>query len=194
MKVIGISGMPGSGKGVISNMAKDIGFVIIRMGDVVRDEAKARGEDVGKTAVDLRKEHGRYVVAIKCVEKIEKDYAENKYKHPNRIYMIEGIRSPHEVNIFNKKFKKITVISAFSNPKTRFRRLKKRNRSDDSKSFREFKKRDTRELNFGIGNVIALSDHIIVNEGPIWRYKKQIKKVLTQIKESKPNNYRRRRV
>lgn len=194
MKVIGISGMPGSGKGVISNMAKDMGFVIIRMGDIVREEASIRGEDVGQTAVALRKEHGRYVVAIKCVEKIEKDYAKNKYKYPNRIYMIEGIRSPHEVNIFNKKFKKITVISVFSSPKTRFRRLKKRNRSDDSRSFKEFKKRDTRELKFGIGNVIALSDTIIVNEGPIWRYRKQIKKVLKQISETKPTKNRRRRL
>ena len=189
MKVIGISGMPGSGKGVISNMAKDMGFVIIRMGDIVREEAKTRGEEVGKTAVDLRKEHGRYVVAIKCVEKIKEDYAKNKYKSPNQIYMIEGIRSPHEVNIFNKEFKKITIISVFSNPKTRFRRLKRRNRSDDSGSFREFKKRDNRELNFGIGNVIALSDHIIVNEGPIWNYKKQIKNILKQIKGNKHNNY-----
>lgn len=194
MKVIGISGMPGSGKGVISNMAKEMGFVIIRMGDIVREEAAIRGEDIGQTAVNLRKEHGRYVVAIKCVEKIEKDYAKNRYKYPNRIYMIEGIRSPHEVNIFTKNFNKITIISVFSSPKTRFRRLKKRNRSDDSKSFKEFKKRDTRELKFGIGNVIALSDTIIVNEGPIWRYKKQIKKVLKQISETKHNKYGRKRL
>jgi dephospho-CoA kinase len=176
MKVIGVSGMPGSGKGVVSRMAHGMGFVIFRMGDVVREEAEKRNEDVGKTAINLRRERGQYVVAEICVEKIIIDYAQSGSE--DKVYMIEGIRSPYEVEIFQKKFPHFKVISVFSNPKTRFRRLKRRNRSDDSEEFAEFQKRDKRELGFGIGEVIATSDYLIVNSGPIWRFKNEIKRVL----------------
>jgi len=93
-------------------------------------------------------------------------------------YMIEGIRSPEEVNIFKKNFKEFKVIAVHSSPKTRFSRLRRRRRVDDSVNVSEFHKRDNRELNFGIGTVIATSDYMIVNEGPIWKYKNSIRSIL----------------
>ncbi|MCK9150639.1 AAA family ATPase [Methanobacterium alcaliphilum] len=175
MKVIGVSGMPGSGKGVVSQIAHRMGMRIIRMGDVIRDEAKKRNEDVGKTAVTLRKEFGDYIVAEKCVEKIK---LEQSKADSNVIFMIEGIRSPYELDIFRNNFNEFIIISVFSNPKTRFKRLKRRKRSDDFSEFSEFQKRDKRELCFGIGEVIATSDYLIVNEGPLWRFKNQVKRIL----------------
>lgn len=175
MVVIGVSGMPGAGKGVVSRVAESMGFQVIRMGDVIRDEARKRGEDPGVTAVRLREEYGEYVVAEKCVERIQKAKSER--------FLIEGIRSPHEVEIFRAKFPGFRVISVFSTRKTRFRRLKKRRREDDSSSYSEFIERDERELGFGIGNVIATSDYIIVNEGPIWKIKNQAKKILRKLCE-----------
>src|SRR5690606_28446826 len=117
MMVIGVSGMPGAGKGVVSRIAESMGFVVIRMGDVIRDEARRRGEDPGVTAVRLRKEHGKYVVAEKCVEIIKNSDAD--------MFLIEGIRSPYEVEIFKRNFPGFRVISIFSSRKTRFRRLKR---------------------------------------------------------------------
>ena len=38
MKVIGVTGMPGSGKGVASGVARSLGFKLIRMGDVIRED------------------------------------------------------------------------------------------------------------------------------------------------------------
>ncbi len=46
--------------------------------------------------------------------------------------MIEGIRSQYEVEIFKKNFNEFKVIAVHSTPKTRFKRLKKRMRPDDS--------------------------------------------------------------
>jgi dephospho-CoA kinase len=178
MRVLGISGMPGSGKGVVSRIAQTMGVKIIRMGDVIREEAEIRGQNVGETAVSLRKEYGEYVVAEKCVEKIKKDH--NHAKTGKNNYMIEGIRSPYEIEIFQENFPGFIVISVFSNPQTRFKRLKRRKRSDDSEELLEFQKREKRELGFGIGEVIATSDYLIVNEGPLWRFKSQAKKILKQ--------------
>ena len=84
-----------------------------------------------------------------------------------RIFMIEGIRSQYEVDIFKKNFKDFKIIAVHSTPKTRFKRLKRRMRPDDSKEESEFLLRDKRELNFGIGNVIATADYMVVNEGPL---------------------------
>lgn len=178
MQVIGVTGLPGSGKSVVARVANNLGFNVIRMGDVIRDEALKRNEDIGETAIKLRKEYGKYVVAERCVEMI-KEASHNSLKEKNgKKYIIEGIRSPAEVEIFRKHFGVFKVMAIFSSPKTRFMRLKRRNRSDDSSELSEFKNRDQRELNFGIGNAIATSDYMIVNEGPIWKYKNSIRIIL----------------
>ena len=179
MKVIGVSGMPGSGKSVISRIAEDMGYEIIRMGDVIREEAQRRGEDVGEVAVNLRLEFGKDIVAERCVEKIKQINRQNTSERSNTSdkFIIEGIRSPFEVNVFKNNFENFKVIAVHSTPKTRFKRLKRRQRSDDSIDYDEFIKRDERELGFGIGDVIATSDYMIINEGPLWRYKKALKKV-----------------
>lgn len=184
MKVIGVTGMPGSGKGVVAGVARSLGFQVVRMGDVIREEAQRRNADVGKTAIKLRKEYGEFVVAEKSVEKIKQmklskksSYSENSINN-SCLYMIEGIRSPYEVEIFRKNFKDFKVIAVHSTPQTRFKRLKKRMRFDDSVLESDFGKRDKRELKFGIGDVIATSNYMVVNEGPIGKLKGIIRSIL----------------
>ena len=196
MKVIGVTGLPGSGKSVVSRTAKRLNIPIIRMGDVIREEAKKRNEKPGVVAVELRKEYGEFVVAERCVELIKKDietknnsdiYTKNKsrVKVPMcSIYMIEGIRSQHEIEIFKKNFKEFVIIAVHSTPVTRFKRLKKRMRPDDSREKSDFLLRDQRELNFGIGNVIATADYMVVNEGPL----KKIKSIIRRIMENEMQN------
>ena len=40
MKVFGVTGLPGSGKSIISRIAKKEGIYTISMGDVIREEAE----------------------------------------------------------------------------------------------------------------------------------------------------------
>ncbi len=176
MKVIGVTGMPGSGKSVVSRVAEARGMQVIRMGDVIRDEALKRNEAPGIVAVKLRQEHGKFVVAERCVNTIKK--LNNKNQNDAQIFLIEGIRSPWEVEIFKKNFTAFKVIAVHSAPKTRFLRLKKRMRSDDSAEFKEALKRDQRELKFGIGNVIANADFMLVNEGSIGNLKKTVRSII----------------
>jgi len=185
MKVIGVTGLPGSGKSVVSRVAKKLTIPVVRMGDVIREEAKKRNQKTGDVAVELRKEYGEFVVAERCVETIK-----NHFNTKNRsskvkarrskcnIFMIEGIRSQYEVEIFKKNFRDFKVIAVHSTPKTRFKRLKKRMRPDDSREESEFLLRDNRELNFGIGNVIATADYMIVNEGPLKKIKSIIRSII----------------
>ena len=47
-------GMPGSGKSLVSEKAVEKGAIIVSMGDIIREEAKKRGESTKETAKNLR--------------------------------------------------------------------------------------------------------------------------------------------
>ena len=42
MKVIGVTGLPGSGKSLFFDMAKEKGVVVVSMGDIIREKAAER--------------------------------------------------------------------------------------------------------------------------------------------------------
>lgn len=177
MQVMGISGLPGSGKSLVSDLATEKGAIIVSMGDIIREEAKKRGESTKDTARNLRAEHGEYIVSELTIKKIKKLQDEG---NENTI-IVEGIRSPQEVNMFKENFENFIILSIFANPTLRFERLQKRMREDDSKDYNEFLKRDQMELDFGIGTVIALSDKIIINESDLESYTEKINEFLKEM-------------
>ena len=177
MQVMGISGMPGSGKSIVSDLAAEKGAIIVSMGDIVREEAKKRGESSKETAQNLRAEHGPYIVSeltIKKIKQLQDEGVENSI-------IVEGIRSHHEVEMFKENFENFIILSVFTNPKIRFERLKLRMREDDSQEYSEFERRDQNELGFGIGTVIALSDKMIINESDIESFEDEISEFLSEI-------------
>lgn len=177
MQIMGISGLPGSGKSLVSEIATEKGAIIVSMGDIIREEAKKRGESSKETAQNLRAEFGQYIVSeltIKKIKKLQDEGIESSI-------IVEGIRSPHEVNMFKENFDNFIILSIFANPTLRFERLKNRMREDDSTDYNEFKARDQMELDFGIGDVISLSDKIIINESDLESYTEEIKKFLEEI-------------
>ena len=160
MQIMGISGLPGSGKSLVSDVAIERGAIIVSMGDIIREEAKKRGESTKDTAKNLRAEFGQYIVSeltIKKIKQLQDEGVENSI-------IVEGIRSHHEVEMFKESFDNFIILSIFANPSLRFERLKKRMREDDSQEYAGFRARDEAELGFGIGNVISLSDKMIINE------------------------------
>jgi dephospho-CoA kinase len=177
MQVMGISGMPGSGKSIVSDIATEKGAIIVSMGDIVREEAKKRGEGSKETAKALRAEHGPYIISeltIKKIKKLQDEGVENAI-------VVEGIRSHHEVEMFKENFDNFIILSVFANPALRFERLKKRMREDDSQDYSVFKQRDENELGFGIGNVISLSDKLIINESDIESFEDKVNEYFSEI-------------
>lgn len=179
--------MPGSGKGVVAGVARSLGFQVVRMGDVIREEAQKRDAKIGETAIQLRKEYGEFVVAERCIQRI-KDLSKTSSEQPDPsesprersdLYIIEGIRSPYEVVMFRENFPEFKVLSINSSPETRFNRLLNRKRADDSHVKSEFETRDKRELKFGIGEVMATADYVVINEGSIKRFKNSVRGILT---------------
>ena len=178
--VVGLAGMPGAGKSVVVAVAKESGYGVVVMGDVVREEAVRRGlmpspENLGKIMLELRQKEGNSIIAKRCIPKIE-NTKENKV-------IVDGIRSPSEVEEFKKHFSKFSLIAIHSSPETRFKRLYHRQRSDDPENWEIFHERDKRELSVGLGNAIAMAEYLIVNEEEREVVKEKIKKVLRKVEE-----------
>jgi len=178
MLVICVVGMPASGKGIVVEEAKKMGFPVIVMGDIVREETVKRGlpltpQNLNMVAKDLRDKEGEDVVAKRCVKKIG--------KIRSNVVIVDGVRSLKELERYKRDLGKTVIIAVHASPQVRFKRILKRNRPGDPKSWNEFVERDLVELSFGLGNVIALADYMIVNEGAIEELREMAKKVLKEI-------------
>ena len=178
-RIIAISGMPGAGKGVASQAMKEFGFEVLLLGDVIREETQRRGleptpKNVGSVMLQVRKDEGPTVVVKRLVPKIEAS------RSPTII--VEGIRSEEELHELRTKFD-VTSVAIHASPRTRFQRLLSRGRSDDPKTWDTFYERDSRELNVGLGHVIALADILLVNESTIDTLQSSFKTALDKLKQ-----------
>jgi len=176
--VVGVAGMPGAGKATVKATAENMDYSVVVMGDEIRHETRRRGleptsENVGKVMLQLRKEEGAATVAQRCIPRIE--------GVKTHIVFVDGIRSLDEVGEFKKHFQNFALIAVHSSPETRFQRLSKRKRSDDPEGWAVFDQRDLRELSVGQGDVIALADYMIVNEGSYEEFKAEVREVLRAV-------------
>jgi dephospho-CoA kinase len=176
-RVIAISGMPGSGKGLAAEAAKQLGLEVLVLGDVIREETERRGleptpKNVGKVMLQLRADEGPASVAKRLLPKVE--------AIQSSVVVVEGIRSLSELTELKSRFEVVTV-AVQSSPKTRFERLLSRNRSDDPKTWDVFHERDIRELEVGLGDVIALADILVINEGTMSELQSKFKDLISKL-------------
>jgi len=179
--IILLTGMPGAGKSVFADVARKKGIPVISLGDVVREEIIKRGLEPTLTnllsvANELRRTLGKDAIAKLAINKIMNTCLSSC------IVIVDGIRNLEEVEILEKNIEAhFTILAIHASPKTRFTRIAIRGRQGDPKSFEEFKKRDFEELSWGIGNVIALADIIIVNENTLERFITEIENFLLKV-------------
>ncbi len=179
---IGVAGLPGSGKSIVSEVARELGLSTIIMGDVIREICVDKGleinsENIGEIMINIRKEEGMDAVAKRILPKL--------FELRDKIVIIDGLRSFEEVELFRKHLSKFIIIAIHAAPDTRYARIRKRRRFDDAEKLKEFQERDFREINAGIAQIIALSDIMFINEGRIKPIKRRISKILRLIQENK---------
>jgi dephospho-CoA kinase len=182
--VIGLVGMPGSGKSVVVETAQEKGYDVVVMGDVVREETRKRGlelnpKNVGVVMLDLRKKSGTGVIAEKCVQTIQA-------KEGSKI-IVDGLRSLDEANVFKTHFSSFVLVAVHASPETRFSRLNHRRRSDDPDGWTVFRERDMRELSVGLGNPIAMAEYMIINENNKKEVKAKVAEILARVEEKWKN-------
>ena len=176
MKILVTTGMPGSGKEELLDCCVSRGAKVIRMGDMVREKAKEFGleltdSNVGNLANEERKRYGMDIWAKRTIPYVGGD-----------LVAIDGTRGPDEIKAFKKAFgDKLKIVAVHASPSTRFARLRSRGRPDSPTDLAEFEKRDLRELEWGLGNAIALADYLIVNEGSLEELRSEIDSLLERL-------------
>lgn len=168
-------GMPGSGKSIGAKVAKALEIPVFVMGDVVREEATRQNlphtpQTLGKVMLQLREEHGPAVVAQRCIEKI--------LRNTSTCIVIDGARSEAELAVFKNALTPVTLVAVHASPQIRFERLRQRRRADDALTLEQFQARDMRELDVGLGRIIAQADIMIVNEGDLDALQTQVQQTL----------------
>lgn len=179
--VIVVAGMPGSGKSTLSMVAGELNIEVVNLGDIVREEVLRRGleqnlENLLKVAKQLRENLGNYAIMKLAIPRIKKALA------THCIVVIDGVRSLDELEYLKGKIDvEVMILAIHASPKTRFQRLVARGRPGDPKTWDGFRRRDLEELSWGLGNIIALADIVIVNESTYEEFISNVRNVLSRV-------------
>ncbi|VVB64032.1 Dephospho-CoA kinase [uncultured archaeon] len=200
MKIIGFVGMPGSGKSVASNVARNMGLEVVVMGDVIRWEAARLGlpptdENLGNVGNMLRAREGPEAVAKRTLElarRSGKDFV-----------VVDGLRSRKEVEFLRDNSNDLMLVEVCASAESRLSRIANRGRSDDANSEDETKqgseialsydrlqktaealaKRECRELGWGMCEAFNEADLIIDNNGDLDEFKAKVEAFLSEIED-----------
>lgn len=178
MKVIGVVGLPASGKGEFSRIARETGIPVIVMGDVIRAAVKRGGlpetdANMGAVANDLRQTQGMDAIARLCVPEIE--------KQDSPLVVIDGIRGDAEVSFFRSRFPDFVVVGIESGFDLRMSRLAARGRADATCGRDELLERDRRETGWGLGKAFAAADYIIRNDSGLPEFGEAVRSLIQEL-------------
>jgi dephospho-CoA kinase len=182
MKVIGVVGLPASGKGEFARIAAEQGIMVIVMGDMIRAAVQKAGlapddKNLGAMANKLRKEGGMDAIAKLCIPALQQQSAP--------IVLVDGIRGDAEVRLFQMTFPGFVVVAIDSPFATRLGRLLTRGRSDDTTTNESLQRRDERELGWGLGAALSHADYRLQNDGDLATFAQSVRNLL-QIIECDP--------
>ncbi len=167
LKVIGIVGPQGSGKTEVAKTISELGVPCVRMGDLVWNEVKRRGqevteENVARVAGELRERLGQGAVAKLCIPLIK------RVGKDKPAVVVDGIRSEAEVKEFRRMFHRdFYLIAVQCGEKIRYSRIASRRRADDASTMEKFVMKDRREESWGLEGAMKSADFTIVNEGTL---------------------------
>jgi dephospho-CoA kinase len=160
--IIAFVGMPGSGKSLAIETLKKESIPVIHLRPVIEEECKKRGLPINnrtlrEVATDLRNKYGRDIVVQRALPKIDEAYKKGHVA-------LDSLKSPEEINLLRKRGYGVALIAVHASPATRFDRIRHRGEKWDPQELKEFNWRDQMELNWGLGNLIAQADTMLVNE------------------------------
>ncbi|WP_338726646.1 AAA family ATPase [Haladaptatus sp. DJG-WS-42] len=178
MRVIGIVGLPGSGKSEAATVAKELEIPVLTMGDVIRAECRERGLDItednmGLVATDLREHGGLAAVADRSLPLIEARLEDSD------VVLVDGIRGAAEVERFEEAFGDEFVLASIEVPfETRLARIRDRGRDPTAEAKADLRERDERELGYGMGEAMELADVVIENTTSLTAFHESIRTLL----------------
>ena len=173
--IIGITGKIGSGKDTVAEKLQEKGYTHISLSDILREDLKRQKKPITRTNLitqgqKIRQELGGAILAERAYSKI----------NPKKNYVITSIGRTEEVEFFQKKGIKIIYVEATQ--KIRFQRIKKRNREQDPKTLKEFKKLENieskgKKLERNLDAIKKKANIILTNNTSLKALKEKIEKI-----------------
>lgn len=169
MKIIGITGTLGAGKGtIVDYLKKEKGFLHFSVREYLIREIESRGlivdrDSMTSVANDLRAKNSPSFI-------IEELY--NEASKTNKNSIIESIRTPGEID-FLKKQGNFILLAIDADAKQRFERIKLRASETDGINFETFIASEGREMTStdpnkqNLAKCIDLADVVLNNNGSI---------------------------
>ena len=196
MKIIGFVGLPGSGKGEASKIAREQGLYVVVMGDVIRQEAarldlEPTDQNLGRIGNALREKEGPEAIAKRTLE-----MARSTGKD---LVVVDGLRSGAEAEFFRSRADEFYLIEVQAAAEARLGWLEKRGRPDDprgceqvmdnasadgqakSNSATALEERECREKGWGLCQAMQRADYRIDNSGSLEDLRRKVVGLLGEI-------------
>lgn len=180
MKIIGITGTLGAGKGtIVDYLIQHYGFKHYSVRGYLIEEAQRRGMELNRdtyvvVANDLRAKYGPSYIT----DQLYLQAAENG---DNAV--IESVRTPGEVESL-RKHEHFLLFGVDADPEIRYGRVVNRASETDQISFETFIENELREMSStdpnhqNIGKCMQMADYIFLNNGDFQDLYQQIEQVL----------------
>lgn len=175
MTVIGVVGLPASGKGEFSDVAREMGIPVVVMGDIIRQAVRDAGleltdENAGAVSRRIREEEGMDALARRTVPVI-------RARHGDPV-VVDGIRGDAEVQVFRDQFPEFILVAVTAPFSVRLDRLRDRGREDVTPTAADLKQRDDREKGWGLDRALAMADFVLENTGTREEFHQQVRRLL----------------
>lgn len=188
MKIIGFVGLPGSGKGEASLIARQNGLAVVVMGDVIRQEAARRGleptdQNLGLIGNALRAAEGPDAVAKRTFEMA---LATGK-----DVVVVDGLRSQEEADFFRAHADEFHLIEVCAPAQKRLKWLADRGRPDDpvkscandcqepNRLADALERRECREMGWGMCEAMKVADLKLRNDGNLDDFRENVNRLLS---------------
>ncbi len=167
--IIGLTGTICGGKGTLATHLVDLGFNHFVLSDRIRDEIRARGQEITRTLLqdvgnELRNKFGGAVLAQRTADLMVEVEGN---------VVIDGVRNPDEI-IFLRNILGASVLGVDAPKDTRceWYLARAKSRGEDGTTVADFERDNNRDLGIGepdtgqqVGKCLDLADIVIENNG-----------------------------